>query len=81
MTGLTRDGCFLVEKGRIARPVGNLRFTDSFLEGLARCDGMTRDAQGDPHVLERRRAPSSRPPIRMRAFRFNGRSQETPKLD
>ena len=42
MTGLTRDGCFLIEKGRITRAVGNLRFTDSLLEGLARCDGLTR---------------------------------------
>lgn len=43
MTGLTRDGCFLVEDGRIRGPVGNVRFTDSFLEMLARADAMTRD--------------------------------------
>ncbi len=48
MTGLTRDGCFLVEKGRIARAVGNLRFTDSLLEGLARCDGMTHGRKAVP---------------------------------
>ena len=48
MTGLTRDGCFLVEKGKITRAVGNLRFTDSLLEGLARCDGMTRERKAVP---------------------------------
>ena len=48
MTGLTRDGCFLVEKGKIARAVGNMRFTDSLLEGLARCDGMTRERKAVP---------------------------------
>ena len=42
MTGLTRDGCFLVEHGRIVRGLRNLRMTDSFLEMLARADGMTR---------------------------------------
>lgn len=42
MTGLTRDGCFLVERGRIVRGLRNLRMTDSFLEMLARADGMTR---------------------------------------
>src|SRR5207237_6616284 len=42
MTGLTRDGCFLVERGRVVRPVGNARLTDSFLEMLARADGITR---------------------------------------
>ena len=74
MTGLTRDGCFLIENGKIARPVGNLRFTDSFLGGLARVDGMTRERRAVPtgwsdagaHVV---------PAIRMRGFRFSGASQ------
>src|SRR6202008_3643717 len=42
MTGLSRDGCFLIENGRLTRAVGNVRMTDSFLEALDRCDGMTR---------------------------------------
>ncbi len=29
VTGLTRDGTFLIEKGRIARPIKNLRYNDS----------------------------------------------------
>jgi predicted Zn-dependent protease len=43
MTGLSRDGCFLVEDGRVVRAVGNVRLTDSFLEMLARLDGSTRE--------------------------------------
>jgi predicted Zn-dependent protease len=43
MTGLSRDGCFLVEDGRVVRAVGNVRMTDSFLEMLARVDGATRE--------------------------------------
>jgi len=35
VTGLTRNGVWLVEDGRIARPVRNLRFTQSYLEALA----------------------------------------------
>ena len=34
VTGLTRNGVWLVEGGRIQRPVTNLRFTQSFLEAL-----------------------------------------------
>jgi predicted Zn-dependent protease len=34
-TGLTRNGTFLVEDGRIAGAVGNLRFTQSFVAALA----------------------------------------------
>jgi PmbA protein len=34
ITGMTRDGTFLVEDGRIVGPVRNLRFTQSYLEAL-----------------------------------------------
>jgi predicted Zn-dependent protease len=78
MTGLTRDGCFLIEKGRITRPVGNLRFTDSFLDGLARSDGMTRTQVAVPTWWSDAGA-SVVPAVRMRGFRFNGKSQEQPR--
>ena len=35
VTGMTRDGTFLVEGGRIVAPVKNLRFTQSYLTALA----------------------------------------------
>jgi predicted Zn-dependent protease len=35
VTGLTRNGVWLVENGVVVRPVRNLRFTQSFLEALA----------------------------------------------
>jgi PmbA protein len=35
VTGMTRDGTFLVEDGRIVGPVKNLRYTQSYLEALA----------------------------------------------
>jgi predicted Zn-dependent protease len=34
VTGLTRNGVWLVEDGRIVRPVTNLRFTQSYVEAL-----------------------------------------------
>jgi predicted Zn-dependent protease len=80
MTGLTRDGCFLVEKGKITRAVGNLRFTDSFLEGLARCDAMTKARTAIPTWWSDGGALVV-PAVRMRGFTFNGKSQEKPKID
>jgi PmbA protein len=80
MTGLTRDGCFLIEKGKIAGPIGNLRFTDSFLEGLARADGMTSSQRLVPTWWSEAGACIT-PAIRMRAFHFNGRSQEPPRIE
>ena len=35
MTGMTRDGTFLIEDGRISHPVKDLRFTQSYVEALA----------------------------------------------
>jgi predicted Zn-dependent protease len=35
VTGLTRNGTFLVEDGEVVGAVGNLRFTQSFLTALA----------------------------------------------
>ena len=35
VTGMTRDGTFLVEGGRIVAPVRNLRFTQSYLDAIA----------------------------------------------
>jgi len=36
LTGMTRDGTFLVENGRITKPVKNLRFTESVLKTLSK---------------------------------------------
>jgi predicted Zn-dependent protease len=38
ITGMTRDGTFLIENGEIAYPVKNLRFTQSYLEALNHVD-------------------------------------------
>ena len=34
VTGLTRNGVWLIEDGRVTRPITNLRFTQSFLDAL-----------------------------------------------
>lgn len=35
LTGLTRDGTFLIEDGELSKPVLNLRFTDSMISALS----------------------------------------------
>lgn len=40
VTGLTRDGVFLIERGAIVGPVNNFRYNQSAAETLARCDGL-----------------------------------------
>jgi PmbA protein len=43
VTGMTRDGTFLVEHGKIVGPVKNLRFTQSYLEAIAGISAVGRD--------------------------------------
>ena len=40
MTGMTRDGTFLIENGQISYPVKDLRFTQSYVEALAAVDAV-----------------------------------------
>ena len=41
ITGMTRDGLFLVEGGRIVGPVRNLRFTQGYLDALDRVEAVS----------------------------------------
>jgi predicted Zn-dependent protease len=43
VTGMTRDGTFLVEGGRIVAPVKNLRYTQSYLDALAGIEAVGRE--------------------------------------
>jgi predicted Zn-dependent protease len=43
LTGMTRDGTFLIENGKITRPLKNLRFTQSILEAFANAEMMSKD--------------------------------------
>ena len=45
ITGMTRDGTFLVEDGRIVGGVRNLRFTQSVVEALDNVEAVGRDTQ------------------------------------
>jgi len=40
LTGMTKDGTFLIEDGRIVRPVRNLRFTQSIPEAFSHIDAI-----------------------------------------
>ncbi|MBU0595240.1 TldD/PmbA family protein [Candidatus Bipolaricaulota bacterium] len=48
LTGMTRDGTFLIENGKISRPLKNLRFTQSILEAFAHA----RMLSGEPTLVK-----------------------------
>jgi predicted Zn-dependent protease len=43
ITGMTREGTFLIENGRLGRPVRDLRFTQSIVDALADVRGVGRE--------------------------------------
>lgn len=43
VTGMTRDGTFLIENGEIVGPVKNLRFTQGYLTALNEVEGISRE--------------------------------------
>lgn len=66
LTGMTRDGLFLIEDGAVTKPVHNLRFTQSVLDCLKGCSGIGTDLaclpSGGGTVLA--------PALRLDAFNF-----------
>lgn len=43
LTGMTRDGTFLIEKGKITKPVRNMRFTQSIVEAFNRIEMVSKE--------------------------------------
>jgi PmbA protein len=79
MTGLTRDGTFVIERGERGRGVRNMRFTDSVFEALARCDGMTRALEAVPTWWSESGAFRA-PAVLVRGLRFTGGGVLPPTL-
>jgi predicted Zn-dependent protease len=68
ITGMTRDGTFLVEGGRIVGPVRNLRFTMSYLDALAGVEAVSRERR----CLRGMMGGSLVPSVRISSFSFTG---------
>jgi predicted Zn-dependent protease len=70
LTGMTRDGTFLIENSRVTRPVKNMRFTQSIMDAFATSTDATRDtklvAGTDYDFIAAYRVPA----MRMDSFNF-----------
>jgi PmbA protein len=71
ITGMTRDGTWLIEDGEIAYPVKNLRFTQSIIEALSAVQMIGRESR---LVSEFWFASSRVPALRISGFNFSGTS-------
>lgn len=43
LTGMTRNGTFLIEKGKVVKPIKNLRFTESAVRALSDVEALTKE--------------------------------------
>ncbi|MFN8629492.1 MAG: TldD/PmbA family protein [Chloroflexota bacterium] len=68
VTGMTRDGTFLVEGGKIVGPVRNLRFTMSYLDALSGVEVIGRDRR----TLRGFLGGCTVPAVRLSSFSFTG---------
>ncbi len=67
LTGLTRDGTFLIENGEITKPVMNLRYTDSMLSALKEIPMIGRELE----IVDDVTSPS----MKLKKLRFTGTTQ------
>jgi predicted Zn-dependent protease len=71
ITGMTRDGTFLIEGGRIARALRNLRFNQAMLDAFQSVEAIGADAR---MVGENFLGPAYAPPMKVREFTFTSRT-------
>jgi PmbA protein len=71
LTGMTRDGTFLIEDGRIVAPVHNLRFTQSYLEAMNQVEMIGRESRMLPSFGGSCRVPA----LKIRDWHFTGATE------
>ena len=72
LTGTTRNGTFLIENGRIARPVQNLRFTQSLVQALRGVSGVGNALEVAGALFE---GEVVCPALRLERFRFTSTTE------
>ena len=69
ITGMTRDGVFMIENGALTYPVKNLRFTQSYVKALADVEMVGREAR---LFIEEFGGAVRVPALKIRNFNFTG---------
>ncbi|MBN2543525.1 TldD/PmbA family protein [bacterium] len=68
MTGMTRDGTFMVENGKVSYPIKNMRFTESIIKALSNVELVGKDLEmteaffGGSFIV---------PALKIKSFRFS----------
>jgi predicted Zn-dependent protease len=73
VTGLTRNGLFLIEEGRIAGPVQNLRYTQSIVAGFG--PGKVLGLGDDGQLVSSEGGIMHVPSVRLASWSFTGNAR------
>ena len=73
MTGLTRDGCLLIEGGEVVGGFHTMRFTESILEAFKRVDGIGAQLEAIARSMGRGGRATVVPALRIRQFPFTSK--------
>ena len=71
VTGMTRDGTFLIENGEVVAPVRNLRFTQSYVEALNAVDLIGREVSLQKEFFGHNRVPA----LKIGKWNFTGATE------
>jgi predicted Zn-dependent protease len=73
LTGMTRDGTFLIENGQLTRPLKNMRFTESILEAFSRAEMLS----SEPKLIVNDWGGTGTcvPAAKINGFRFTGTTE------
>jgi PmbA protein len=71
LTGLTRDGTFLITRGKVTRPVKNLRFTENMIKAFASVEALSKERSLEPAMLGAMVVPAAK----IASFRFSGTTE------
>ena len=72
LTGMTKDGTFLIEDGKLVRPLRNLRFTQDVLAALKSCSALSSASR----LVEGVHGPVHAPAMLIKKFHFTGVGEE-----
>jgi len=71
VTGMTRDGTFLIENGKITAPIKNLRFTQSYLDALNQVDMISSETRLLAGMIGVSRVPA----LKVKSWNFSGATE------
>lgn len=72
LTGMTKDGTYLIKDGKLANPVTNLRFTESALKAFS----SIRDISSETRLTDSMLGSTRVPAMKISEFSFTGTSEQ-----